>query len=76
MSLKVEQFLDEVFFTESQPKVFTTGAFVVPMRIKANGKERFVWVVEEFKDDSYFEGKLCTPLLYSDSLETMIENED
>jgi hypothetical protein len=75
MSLKVEQFLDNSFFTESEPRLFTTGAYLVPMRITNDGKERFVWIVDEFKDDTYLDGELCTPNVYSDDFNNMIEDE-
>ena len=76
MSLKTEQFLDESFFTESEPRIYTTGAYLVPMKIKTDGKERFVWIADEFNDDTYFDGELCTPNVYSDDFNKMIENED
>lgn len=72
MSLKVKQLLDEFFFTENDPEVYTTGAFIVPMKIKKGGKEKFIWVVSEFNDDSYLNGELCSPMVYADSLEHLI----
>ena len=76
MSLKTEQFLDDAFFTESEPRLYTTGAYLVPMRIKIDGKERFVWTVDEFKDDTYLDGEICSPFIYSDDLNNMIEDEN
>ncbi|MDI6767602.1 MAG: hypothetical protein QME52_12340 [Bacteroidota bacterium] len=40
MSLKVEQRLDDFFFTESNPKIYTTGAHLVPMEIRRGKKIR------------------------------------
>ena len=76
MSLKTEQFLDDSFFTEAEPRIYTTGAYLVPMKIKVEGKERFVWTVDEFKDDTYLDGETCAPFVYSDNLEYLIENEN
>lgn len=76
MSLKVEQILDNFFFTENEPKIYTTGAYLVPMKIKMHEKERFVWVAWEFNDNSYFNDELCSPNIYSDKLETLIAEED
>ncbi len=76
MSLKTEQILDNASFTESEPRIFATGAYLVPMRIKTHGKERFVWIADEFKDDTYVDGELCTPNVYSDDFNNMIENEE
>lgn len=76
MSLKTEQFLDDSFFTESEPRIYTTGAYLVPMRIKIDGKERFIWTADEFKDDTFLDGELCTPFVYSDDINNMIDDED
>ena len=35
MSLKIEQRLDNHFFTEIKPRLYTTGAYLVPMEIVA-----------------------------------------
>jgi len=66
MSLRIEQRLDNEFFTETGPRIYTTGAHIIPMKIKIGQKQRYVWVVDEFKDDSYDEGgKICSPVVYS-----------
>lgn len=66
MSLKVEQILDNFFFTESGPEIYTTGARLVPMVIKNGDENRYVWVVSEFVDDSYDQnGQHCSPNLYA-----------
>lgn len=65
MSLKIEQRLDEYFFTESEPRIYTTGAYLVPMKLRNKGKEKYIWVVDEFKDDTFNpEGVNCIPRLY------------
>lgn len=76
MSIKIEERLDNFFFAENSPKIFTTGAFLVPMKIRKKGKERFVWIVEEFNDDSYYEGENCSPVVYADSLDSLINKDD
>ena len=66
MSLIIEQKLDNAFFTETGTRIYTTGAYLVPMEITLNGEKQYVWVVDEFKDDSYDEdGKICSPVIYS-----------
>jgi hypothetical protein len=72
MSLKVEQTLDSTSFAKRSPRIYTTGAFLVPMKVESEGKERFVWVVSEFNDDTYLDGNLCSPLVYARSMETLI----
>jgi len=66
MSLKVEQILDNFFFAEAEPRIYTSGAYLVPMKIMKGKEKRYVWVVSEFDDDSFFEGKLCSPRVYAD----------
>ncbi len=73
MSLRIEQKLDNTFFTETGTRIYTTGAHIVPMRIKIGKKQRYVWVVGEFKDDSYLDGKLCSPVVYTDRLENLLQ---
>lgn len=73
MSLKVEQILDSFFFAETEPRIYTTGAYLVLMKILKGSEERYVWVVHEFDDDSFsYDGKICSPRLYSDKLENLV----
>ncbi len=75
MSLKIEQKLDDNIFTESEPRIFTTGAYLVPMKIKKNGIKRYVWVVDEFIDDTYkYDGIICSPSLYSHGREHILQS--
>ena len=39
MSLIIEQRLDNFFFTESGPQIYTTGAKLIPMVIKKGNKK-------------------------------------
>jgi hypothetical protein len=65
MSLKIEQRLDGNTFTESGPRIFTTGAFLIPMEVTRNGVKKYIWVVDEFIDDTYDDkGVICSPSLY------------
>lgn len=74
MSLNVEQRLDDFFFTESEPRIYTTGAHLVPMEIRRGNKIRYVWVVDEFDDDTYFDGDICSPNLYSNTIENLLND--
>lgn len=66
MSLKIEQKLKNNCFTEMEPKIYTTGAFLVPMEIVVNEERSYIWVADEFEGDSYNkEGKICSPLVFS-----------
>ena len=73
MSLKVEQKLDGFFFSESAPRVYTTGAYLVPMELSYKSKKRYVWVVDEFDDDTYnSDGVNCDPKLYSSNKSSLL----
>ncbi len=47
MSLRIEQKLGNYSFTEAVPRIYTTGAYLVPMSIIVNGEPRYIWVVDE-----------------------------
>jgi hypothetical protein len=73
MSLKIEQILDNFFFSEAEPKIYTTGAFLVPMKIMKGEEERYIWVVWEFDDDPYLDVESCKANVYADSLANLIQ---
>ena len=72
MSLKVEQKLDEFFFTKSEPKIYATGAHLVPLELNKGKKRRYVWVVDKFYDETYLDGDLCSPNVYADEIEHLL----
>jgi hypothetical protein len=77
MNLKTEQILNNFSFTERKPKLYTTGARLVPLEIKKGNTKRFVWVVDEFDDDTYdSNGDLVTAREYADSVERLIQKDD
>jgi hypothetical protein len=64
-------------FTEVEPRICTTGAYLVPMQIFVNGEKYFIWVVEEFWDDTFNEdGNDCTPYVYSKDIDNMFVDEE
>ena len=74
MSLRIEQRLDNAFFTETGTRIYTTGDHIVPMKIKIGQKQRYVWVVDEFDDDSYLDGKYCNPVVYANSSKNLLQS--
>ena len=52
--------------------IFTTGAFLKPIKIKNKSKEIWVWCVSEFIDDSYKDGKIFNPIEYSNNKENLL----
>jgi hypothetical protein len=52
-------------------RVFTTGAFVVPVRVKINGIEAWRWIIDSFEDDSFFDGKVFNPSEYASNFDKL-----
>lgn len=48
----------------TEPIIYTTGAFLRPMRVQTNDTENgwvWRWVVTEFKEDSFLDGDVYNP---------------
>ena len=58
MSLKIEQRIIGNQITEFEPKIYSTGVHLIPMKVELDGKEKFVWVADEFGDDTSLTGKM------------------
>ena len=72
MSLKEEQILRNYYLTEKQPQIYSTGVYLVLMKISMRGIDQFIWVADEFSDDSFDdEGDLIDPFIISNALERM-----
>lgn len=77
MSLKVEQRIENHQFTEFTPRIYTTGAYLVPMKVEVNGENRYVWVVEGFDEASYNdEGLNVSPNVYAEKISELLEDDD
>ena len=71
MSLKIEQRIIRNQITEFEPRIYSTGVHLVPMKVELGGKENFVWVADEFDDDTYFDDKLISPRVISDKIDEL-----
>ena len=78
MSLKIEQRLDNFFFTESEPRIFSTGVYLVPMEIRKGMEKKYVWVVDQFQDDTYSspDGSHCSTKVYAKTIKELLNNSD
>jgi hypothetical protein len=55
--------------------IFTTGAFLEPIKIdNGYGKEKWIWQVLEFIDESFMDGDIYNPPESADSLENLMIN--
>jgi hypothetical protein len=61
---------------ENEPKIFTTGAFLQPLRVKdSEGKDIWIWYVSEFIDDSFKDGEVYNPKETANTLVELIEQK-
>jgi hypothetical protein len=44
-----------------EPTIYTTGANLRPITFVCDGKEKWMWVVVEFIDDSFLDGDVYNP---------------
>lgn len=52
----------EKFYSLDDPILFTTGAYIQPLKVVDNkGNEKWFWVVSEFVDDTFLDGQVLNP---------------
>ena len=61
---ELEEFKDEI---EGSPVLCTGNAIIAPRKVTVDGTTYWFWVVESFEGDSYYDGKVCNPLEYSET---------
>jgi hypothetical protein len=49
-------------------QIYTNGAFVSPFKHVINGREEWLWKVDEFYDDSFQFGVECNPVERSNTI--------
>lgn len=64
--------ISKSFFAKSSHIAYTSGAYLVPMAVKDREEERFVWVVEDFNDETYVDGELCSTLVYAYNIDELM----
>ncbi len=75
MTLKSSS-LENDFEIKREPKLYTTGAFLVPMKIKNAERARYVWVVSDFNDDTFHDGELCAVVTEAATIDELIKVEE
>ncbi|HVA97368.1 MAG TPA: hypothetical protein VNG53_00620 [Bacteroidia bacterium] len=71
MSLKIEQRLIGNQITDVEHRIYSTGVHLSPMKVELNGIEKFIWVADEFIDDTYSEGKNISPKVLANNIEEL-----
>ena len=60
---------------ENNPTIFTTGAFLKPMKVTdSDGKEIWVWYVSEFTENSFLNGEIYNPQEIANSNDELFIN--
>jgi hypothetical protein len=54
---------------KNSSQIYTTGAYLRPLQIKdIDGKECWIWNVEQFEDDTYdVKGNIISPIIITDN---------
>ncbi len=52
--------------------IFTTGAFLRPIKVIQNDQELWMWMVAEFIDDSFKDGEIFNPPELSETEEDLL----
>jgi hypothetical protein len=63
-------------FEFEEPILYTTGAFIQPMKLtKETGREVWLWVASEFDSDTFYDGDVHNPKKYADTKEKLLSTE-
>jgi hypothetical protein len=74
-NLQIDQVLQGTKFTENKPRIYATGVYLVPMKIFVKGTEQFVWVADDFKDESFDSGgNVISPKVIVDNVENLYDD--
>jgi hypothetical protein len=58
---------------QNEPQIFTTGAFLKPMKIiDSEGKEFWVWYISEFIESSFKDGEEYNPKENATSFDELV----
>jgi hypothetical protein len=61
-------------FSFEKPTVFTTGAFLQPLKVlNRDGNRAWFWVVSEFIDDTFQDGEIYNPPEIAQSKAELLE---
>lgn len=64
-------------YTFKNERIFTTGAFLIPIEITKEGGEKvLMWVVDCFEDDSFKDGNHINPRACAENLADLLQEEE
>ena len=61
--------------------IYTTGAYLAPLKVRdSDGAVVWIWAVSQFEDDTYCDGKICSPTVIAKASNKLLltdnENDD
>ena len=56
-------------------QIYTTGAYLSPVKLVVGGREEWIWKVDEFHDDSFQFGEECNPVENSNTLAGLMSSQ-
>jgi len=63
------------FVENFNKEIFTTGAYLQPIKIKdENGNDFWAWIVERFEDSSFCDGEEFNPVEIAKNIEELLVN--
>jgi hypothetical protein len=74
MNLITEQRLLNKQITDFAPVIYSNGVKLIPMPVIINNTKKYVWVVNEFCDETYFDGELISPDVIFDNPQNVTIN--
>lgn len=71
-NLEIDQCLRSCKLTENTPRIYATGVHLVPMKIQIGKFDKYVWIVDDFNEDSFdSNGENISPNVMSDSIDNL-----
>jgi hypothetical protein len=71
-NLEIDQVLRGTKFAEDNPKIYSTGVYLVPMKIQIRGIEHYVWIADDFNDDTFdADGNNISARVLAESIEEL-----
>ena len=62
---------------ENSNCIYTTGAFLTPLKVTDDeGNPQWLWVVTSFDDSTYLDGESCSPVVNAETCDELLLTDD
>jgi hypothetical protein len=69
-NLKIDQILRGTKFAENSPRIYSTGTYLLPLKITIRGIDHFVWVADDVFDS---DGNNISANVIADTIEELYD---